>query len=65
MALTGAVSVLDLSGAISRVLANAYAISGSAALLLTFVEPFLRWRCDMPAAEKRFRYGFTAVYSLL
>jgi len=65
VAVTGAISVLAPHGMLGRVTDNAYAISGSAALLLTFVEPFLRWRPDLPAVEKRFRYGFTGIYASL
>lgn len=66
VAVTGAISVLAAGGGvIDRVAGNAYALSGSAALLLTFVEAFQRWRADLPSAEKRFRFAFTGVYALL
>lgn len=52
-------------GLIWRVAGNAYAIAGSAALLLTFVEPFQRYSRNLPAGEKRFRLLFVTVYALL
>lgn len=52
-------------GMLSRVSSNFYNLSGSAALLLTFVEPFLRYRRDLPVGEKRFRYLFVSIYALL
>lgn len=62
----GAVSVLAPGGAaISTVARNVYVLSGSAALLLTFVEPFQRHGCDLPRAEKRFRIAFVGVFALL
>lgn len=64
VAVTGALSVLSLPGLAGRVIDNSYALSGSAVLLLTFVEPFLRFR-DLPAGERRFRFVFVAVYALL
>lgn len=65
VAATGVAAVLSPAGAIGRVADNAYAISGSTALMLTFVEPFLRWRPDLPGGEKRFRFAFTGLYALL
>ncbi|WP_374571283.1 helix-turn-helix domain-containing protein [Phenylobacterium sp.] len=66
VAATGALSVLaPAGGLIGRVAGNAYVLSGSAALVLTFVEPFLRWRPDLPSIEKRFRIAFTGGYALL
>lgn len=63
---SAAVAVLAPSGnAASRVAENLYAMSGSAALLLTFVEPFHRYRRDLPAGEKRFRLAFLGIYALL
>lgn len=63
---TGAFSVLAPEGGmISRVADNVYALSGSAALLLTFVEPFHGYRRDLPRPEKRFRLIFVGVYALL
>lgn len=67
VSVAGAVATLPLpeTGPISEVAGNVYALSGSAVLLLTFVEPFHRWRRDLPTAEKRFRLMFTAIYALL
>ena len=66
VAVSAAVAVLAPSGgAASRVAGNLYAVSGSAALLLTFVEPFHRYRRDLPVAEKRFRLAFLVIYALL
>jgi len=65
VAVSGALSVLSLPGLAGRVIDNGYALSGSAVLLLTFVEPFLRFRRDLPAGEKRFRIVFVVVYALL
>lgn len=63
---TGALSVLTPSGGeLSRLADNAYGLAGSAALLLTFVEPFHGYRADLPAGEKRFRTIFLAIYTLL
>jgi AraC-like DNA-binding protein len=64
LALSGALSVLLSAGSVvGRVADNVYALSGSAALLLTFVEPFHRYAPDLPRAEKRFRFAFVAVYA--
>jgi AraC-like DNA-binding protein len=66
VALSGALSVLaPTSGLIGRVADNAYALSGSTALLLTFVEPFHRYGRDLPGAEKRFRFAFVTIYAVL
>ena len=66
VAASGAVAVLaPLGGMASRVAENVYALTGSAALLLTFVEPFNRYGRDMPSAEKRFRLAFVGLYALL
>ena len=66
LALSGALSVLAPErGLIWRVADNTYALSGSTALLLTFVEPFHRYTRDLPRAEKRFRFAFVAIYALL
>lgn len=63
---SGAVSTLATGdGVVSRVADNAYVLSGSAALLMTFVEPFNRYRTGLPAEEKRFRFAFLLVYGLL
>ncbi len=66
LALSGGLSVLARAeGLIGRVADHTYALSGSTALLLTFVEPFHRYTRDLPRAEKRFRFAFVAVYALL
>lgn len=66
VAASAAVAVLaPAESAGSRVAENIYAMSGSAALLLTFVEPFHRYRRDLPAGEKRFRFAFLGIYALL
>lgn len=61
--LTGGVSILA-EGPVGSVAGNAYALSGSAALLLTFVEPLHGFRAA-PAPEKRFRIAFLTIFALL
>lgn len=62
----GALSVLaPAGGALSRLADGVYALSGSAALLLTFVEPFHGYRRDLPVSEKRFRLAFLTLYTVL
>jgi len=66
VAISGGLTVLvPASGLVGRVAGNLYALSGSAALLLTFVEPFQRYARDLPIAEKRFRFAFVALYAAL
>ena len=66
VAATGAFSVLTPAGGRIAVVAdNMYALSGSGALLLTFVEPFHGYRRDLPSGEKRFRLIFIVVYGAL
>ena len=66
VAISGGLSeLLPAVGMVGRVAGNIYALSGSAALLLTFVEPFQRYGRDLPAGEKRFRFAFVAVYAVL
>lgn len=66
VAVSGALGVLAPGGGlISRVADNTYTLSGSAALLLTFVEPFARYRRDLPATERRFRFVFVGVYAAM
>lgn len=66
VAVSGGLSVLaPADGLVGRVAGNVYALSGSAALLLTFVEPFQRYARDLPAVEKRFRFAFVSVYAVL
>lgn len=62
----GALSVVARGdGGLSSLVDKAYALSGSAALLLTFIEPLHgRW-ADMPRSEKRFRIAFLAIYAVL
>lgn len=63
---TGALSaVTPIDAGPSRFIDNTYALSGSAALLLMFIEPFQgRWT-NMTPSEKRFRIVFLAVYAAL
>lgn len=66
VAVSAALAVLAPEGGLpGRVADNVYAISGSAALLLTFVEPFNRYSPDLPGLEKRFRLAFLAVNTVL
>jgi AraC-like DNA-binding protein len=66
VAMSGGLSVLvPAAELVGRVAGNIYALSGSAALLLTFVEPFQRYTRDLTEPEKRFRFGFVAVYAVL
>lgn len=66
VAVSGGLSVLvPTDGLVGRVADNVYALSGSAALLLTFVEPFQRHARDLSDVEKRFRFGFVTVYAVL
>jgi AraC-like DNA-binding protein len=63
---TGAVSRLASGDdGVGRVAENLYALTGSAALLLTFIEPFQRRGCDLSQGERRFRVVFTIVFTLL
>lgn len=65
LTLAGAVSVLAPDGVAATVAGNIYALSGSAALLLTFVEPFQRHGCVLSREEMRFRHAFVVVFTLL
>lgn len=66
VAVSGGLAVLaPAAQLVGRVADNVYALSGSAALLLTFVEPFQRYDRDLPIIEKRFRFAFVAVYAAL
>lgn len=66
VAVSGAVGVLvPNGGAVSEVADNLYALSGSAALVLTLVEPFQRHGCAIPPAERRFRVAFVLVFVVL
>lgn len=63
---SGALSVLaPADGLTERVAGNLYALVGSGALLLTFVEPLAGYRRSLPAVERRFRIAFVGVYGLL
>lgn len=66
VAVSGGLAVLTSSvGLVGSVADNVYALSGSAALLLTFVEPFQRYTPDLPTIEKRFRFVFVGLYAVL
>ncbi len=66
IAVTGALSVMaPVESGLSRFADNAYALSGSTALLLTFIEPFHARRSDLTPSEKRFRIVFLAIYGWL
>ena len=68
LVLTAAGAVSQLApedAAVGKVAANLYALTGSAALLLTFIEPFQRRGCDLSGTEQRFRVGFVMVFALL
>lgn len=64
--LSGGVAVLAPSASLlSKLANNLYVLSGSGALLMTFVEPFQRHGCDLTRAELRFRAVFVGVFALL
>lgn len=64
--LSGAAAILLPEGGVAaRIAENTYALCGSAALLLTFIEPLSRRRPELSATETRFRIVFLAVYTLL
>lgn len=65
LVVSGALTVLSLPTGPRQIAENTYALSGSAALLLTFFEPFHRYRRDLPIEEKRFRLAFVVVYAAL
>lgn len=66
IAVTGALSVVaPVDGGLYRFADNSYALSGSAALLLTFIEPFHARPGDLTLSEKRFRIAFLAIYGWL
>lgn len=66
IAVTGAVSVVALAdGGLYRFADNTYALSGSAALLLTFIEPFHARQRDLTPSEQRFRIAFLAIFGWL
>lgn len=64
--LTGIVSIaLGPEGPAGSTVDNAYALTGSAALLITFVEPLHGFRGSLPTREKAFRVVFLAAYAVL
>ena len=66
IAVAGALTVLaPAEGGLHRFAGNVYGLSGSAALVLTFIEPFQARRGDLTASEKRFRLAFLALYAVL
>ena len=66
IAVTGALTILaPVDGGFYRFAGNAYALSGSAALLLTFIEPFHARPGDLKRLEKQFRIAFLAIYAVL
>ena len=66
IATSGALSVVAApDSGLSRLADGAYALSGSAALLLTFVEPFQTRGRPLARPEQRFRIIFLALYAAL
>ena len=66
LATSGIAAVLTPAGEpIAMAANNLYVLSGSAALLLTFLEPFQRHGCVLNRAETGFRAIFLAVFALL
>lgn len=66
IAVAGALTVLAQDGGgLYRFAGNVYGLSGSAALLLTFIEPFQSRRGEVSPQEKRFRIAFLAIYAVL
>lgn len=65
IAVTGAIGALAPAGMIQTVASNIYDLGGSAALVLTLIEPFQRHACAMPHAEIRFRTLFVCGFALL
>lgn len=62
--IAGALMVaLPPGGGVQRVAESAYSITGSAALLLTFVEPFQGWHRGLSGQERRFRFIFVGLYA--
>lgn len=65
IAVSGALTVLaPADGGLYRFVGNVYGLSGSAALLLTFIEPLHAHRALAPS-EKRFRIAFLAIFGWL
>lgn len=65
VAASGALSVLVEAGAAGEVFTNLYVLGGSAALVMTFVEPLGGGLRDLTSQERRFRLIFTAGYAVL
>lgn len=66
VAVMGALSVvIPAGGGLSRAVDGAYALTGSAALLLTFIEPLSGRPADLSRSEKRFRIAFLMVFAAL
>ena len=66
IAVAGALTVLvPADGDLSRFAGNVYGLSGSAALLLTFIEPLQARRGDVTPLEKRFRIAFLIIFGWL
>jgi len=64
VAVAGALTVLaPAEGGLYGFAGNVYGLSGSAALLLTFIEPLQARRGDVGVQEKRFRLAFLAIYA--
>jgi AraC-like DNA-binding protein len=64
VAVAGALTVLaPAEGGLFGFAGNVYGLSGSAAMLLTFIEPFQARRGDVGVEEKRFRLAFLAIYA--
>jgi len=64
VAVAGALTVLaPAEGGLYGFAGNVYRLSGSAALLLTFIEPFHARRGNPGVPEKRFRLAFLAIYA--
>lgn len=64
--LAGIVSIaLGSDGVAGSVADNTYALTGSAALLITFVEPLQAFRGSPPMSERVFRVAFLVGYSVL
>jgi len=64
VAVTGALTVVAPNeGGLYGFGGNVYQLSGSAAMLLAFIEPFQVRRVDVGVQEKRFRFAFLAIYA--
>jgi len=66
LTVAGGISVLATDGgAVSAIATNLYVLSGSAALVLTLVEPFQRHGCELSRPETWFRAAFVAGFATL